>query len=601
MPGPAGTVSDDTARDSGFEDRAQDVPVTPVPPSPSKKSNRKSYAPGNSPQIIGKSRRSNSDDVVLRTSSNVFINLRLNPSSLSALSGKLDSSGIALCQSVILESLFPDDGSIETDLQLSRLLGQFIFLEVAACKDLETLLRDNSLSALLASSYCKRKSAQTFLLENLNPILRDTVLDPNIHGEDAERIELMQQLLQRIVSVVCAKVHSLPIGLAFISENIYAGMKAHAYTDNDSQDAREHIAACAVGSIVFLRFIVPHIAMHYQANPSNLPSSEHAAVQKFFVEAASCLMKMSNGTIFPPTHKLSVVNQTVKDLTSSVQSAFFRISTEIAIERVSTESVLKPVLSSTIQVDALVKFMKLLVSVKDSIVLQVDAADVDTSSNQAIFAAVDEFASLSEHEIATSNCVKAGGTVQVPLTLFSIDSVLSNLMPPAMSISTVASKEHHFSVKQLEVIEEAAMIVQDSISGRSFDSNRIASSRSSFIAPIALRMTRSIIFQRFILVLCLLHCFMAAYETRAFKSYKTREKCLESTPDDAALTNIFASESVIIAFYWAFFCAKVYTRSGKIGGWSLVQVCSLILLLALVSVFLITWPLTSDFCLSSYL
>ena len=95
-----------------------------------------------------------------------------------------------------------------------------------------------------------------------------------------------------------------------------------------------------------------------------------------------------------------------------------------------------------------------------------------------------------------------------------------------------------------------------------------------FIAEIAFRMTRSIIFQRFILVLCLLHCFMAVYETRPFQDHKTRELCLKSAPDESALTNIFISESIILTFYWIFFFAKVLTRSGKIGGWSLVQVCT---------------------------
>ena len=74
-----------------------------------------------------------------------------------------DKSSVDLCKKVILESVFPDDGSIDTDLQLGRLLGMFVLHEVENCKDFETLLRNNSLAALLSSSYCSRKSAQAFL------------------------------------------------------------------------------------------------------------------------------------------------------------------------------------------------------------------------------------------------------------------------------------------------------------------------------------------------------------------------------------------------------------------------------------------------------
>jgi len=101
----------------------------------------------------------------------------------------------------------------------------------------------------------------------------------------------------------------------------------------------------------------------------------------------------------------------------------------------------------------------------------------------------------------------------------------------------------------------------------------VASSNSRFdcLAPIALRLARSIFFQRIILVLCLLHCFMAVYETRPFKEYSTRQKCLNEPVDENNLQKIFISETVILAFYWVFFFAKVLSRSGKIGGWSMLQ------------------------------
>jgi hypothetical protein len=176
----------------------------------------------------------------------------------------------------------------------------------------------------------------------------------------------------------------------------------------------------------------------------------------------------------------------------------------------------------------------------------------------------------------TSNCLTKG-SVEIPLADVSLDSVFSSFSPSSMSRLSLLtfSKEDAFTDDQLSVIQEAGLIVQDTISGRSFHSNRFSSmsnSRWRYIALIAMRMTRSIVFQRFILVLCLLHCFMAVYETRPFKDNKTREQCLKASADTGAMTNIFASESVILLFYWAFFFAKVYTRSGKIGGWSMLQV-----------------------------
>lgn len=580
MSGLVGSGSDGVARDAS-EDTSQQAHA---PPSPSKKGTRKSVQanPANSsPRFIGRSRRAISDDVVFGIASNIFINLRVNANILSALWSVEDKPSVDLCKNVILDCVFPDDGSIETELQLSELLGKFVFLEVANCKQIETLLRDNSLAALLTSSYCKRKFAQTFLRENLDPILTDTLLDSNIHNENSERTRLSQLLLQKIVSVVCAKVHSLPIGLAFIAENIFAGLKAIPIADSgdDAQGVNEHMAACAVGSIVFLRFIVPYIAMYDQENAKNLPSSEHASMRKFFMEAASCLMKMSNGTLFPQSHSLSVLNETVNTLSASVQSAFFRISTDIALERIDSASSGKSALSMSIQVGDLLKFMKVLVSVKDSMVAYSLASDDDTSSHLSIFASIDEFACLSEHTIASCKCVAAKSPVLVPLAdvaSFSLDSLFSSL--PSISITKLTSntsKEDAFTDAQLKVITEAATVVQDVLSGRSFHNSRPVvslNSRFSCITPIAFRMTRSIIFQRVILVLCLLHCFMAIYETRPFKDHKTRALCLQSTPDENALTNIFVSESVIISMYWAFFASKVFTRSGRIGGWSLVQV-----------------------------
>jgi hypothetical protein len=572
MPGARSSLSVNFAHSSGPQESPQDAPA---PASPSKISARKSVAPVSFASVIGRTRRINSDDAVLNIASNVFINLRTNPNCLIALWSLEDKPSIDLCKSVISDNIFPDDGCIETELQLSRLLGKFVFLEVVKCKDLETLFRDNSLTALLTSSYCKRKSAQTFLIENLNPILIDTVLDSKVHGGDSERTKLMQHMLQRIVSVVCAKVHSLPIGLAFIAENIFAGLKAYPSADSVSQNARERMAACSVGSILFLRFIVPHIAMYDQANANNLPSSEHDSLKKFFLDAASCLMKMSNGTSFPSSHKLSNVNETVQDLSVSVQSAFFRMSVDVALDRIDASDG-KRALSTTLQVIDLLKFMKSLVSVKDVMVAEIDALDEDTKPHQAILSAVEDFASLSEQAILSSNCVRAKGSVEIPLVdLTSVASAFDSLSPTSMSL--ISSKGDHFTEEQLRVIDEAGMIVQDTISGRSFHSNRlvnISKSRFRYIAPIAIRMTRSIIFQRFILVLCLLHCFMAVYETRPFRDHKTREQCLQASPDSVAMTNIFISESVILLFYWAFFFAKVFTRSGQIGGWSLLQVCS---------------------------
>ncbi len=554
------------------QERPRDIPA---PDSPSKISARKSVAPVGFSSAVGRTRRINSDDAVLNIASVIFINLRVNPNCLIALWSLEDKPSVDLCKSIISDYIFPDDGSIETELQLSRLLGKFVFLEVVKCKDLETLFRDNSLTALLTSSYCKRKSAQTFLMEHLNPILIDTVLDAKVHGGDSDRIKLMQLLLQRIVSVICAKVHTLPVGLAFIAENIFAGLKAYQAADSASQVARERMAACSVGSIVFLRFIVPHIAMYDQGNSNNLPSAEHESIKKFFLDAASCLMKMSNGTSFPSSHKLSNLNDTVQDLSGSVQSAFFRMSVEVALERIDASDG-KRALSSSIQVIDLLKFMKSLVSVKHVMIAEIDASDDDTKPHQAILSAIEDFASLSEQAILSSNCVRAKGPVDIPLSdLSHMGSAFDKLSPS--STSNICLKEENFTDEQMRIIEEAGMIVQDTISGRSFHSNRLlnmSKSRFRYISPIAIRMTRSIVFQRFILVLCLLHCFMAVYETRPFRDHKTREQCLKASPDSVAMTNIFASESVILLFYWAFFFAKVFTRSGQIGGWSLLQVCS---------------------------
>jgi hypothetical protein len=336
---------------------------------------------------------------------------------------------------------------------------------------------------------------------------------------------------------------------------------------------RERMAACSVGSIVFLRFIVPHIAMYDQLNSNSLPSSEHESVKSFFLDAASSLMKMSNGASFPLSHKLSNLNETVHDLSVNVHSAFFRMSVEVALERIDASDG-KRALSTTIPIVDLLKFMQSLVFVKHIMVSEIDASDEDTKPYQAVLSAIEDFASLSEHAILSSNCVLAKGSIEIPLSdTASVDSLFNNLSPKSASLKS--SEEDHFTEEQLRVIREAGMIVQDSISGRSFHNNQlvnISKSRFRYISPIAIRMTRSVVFQRFILVLCLLHCFMAVYETRPFKDNQSREQCLKITPDASAMTNIFAAESVILLFYWAFFFAKVFTRSGRIGGWSLLQV-----------------------------
>ena len=575
-----------------FEDAAKDA-AKPSPPKPHNSSHSSPNIVGkNSPIVVGRNRRS-SDDVVLNIASKVFINLRVKPDCLSSLWSIDDRISVNLCKKVILESVFPDDGSIDTDLQLGRLLGMFVLHEVENCKDFETLLRNNSLAALLSSSYCSRKSAQAFLQEFLNPILCDVVHDPRIHNEDTARTVLLQESLHRIVSVICSKVHSFPIGLAFVAENIFAGLKAHAAHDEEAHDVHQLSAACAVGSIVFLRFIVPHVTLYAQHHAGTLPSSEQTSVQKFLLELGSSLQKMSNGTSFPTSHKLVLLNETVQDLTVSVQSAFLRISSGVALDRMDYTSSSKRALSSSIQADDMLNFMKLLVSAKDTVAAQIAPSDQDTSPDEAIVAAITEFASLSEQAIADSDCAKAGGSVNVPLadaSAFTLDSVLDDLAPPPLVPTDSYNREKFrresthirmsfsaggFSQSQLTVIEEAAMIVQDSISGRSFYNRPVASSNSRFdcLAPIALRLARSITFQRIILVLCLLHCFMAVYETRPFKEYSTRQKCLNEPVNEDNLQKIFIYETVIIAFYWVFFFAKVLSRSGKIGGWSLLQAC----------------------------
>jgi hypothetical protein len=530
-----------------------------------------------SPKVVGRSRTSNSDDVVFGIASKMFINLRIYPDILCALRFLVDKHTTDLCKSVILESLFPDDGNIDTEIQLSRLLGKFVYLEVVNCKELETLFRDNSLAALLASSYCKRRSAQKFLLEFLDPILKDVVLNHDIHWGDAERTALTQSLLQRIVSVVCAKVHSLPLGVTFMAESVFAGMRTL------SSDHHERLSGHYAGAIIFLRFIVPYIAMYDHSNSNNLSSSEHSVIQAFYLEVASGLMKISSGTPFPPFHKLSVLNETVQELSVSVHAAFFRISSEVVLERVQGMSRGNRAMSAAVKVDVLLSFMQALVSVRNSVDIQIEAADECVSAHRAVCAAVNEYACLPQPTISMSKCVLTGGEVTIPLadvSSLSLDLFLDSLSPMpianiAPSTPAIISKAAKFSDWQTKNIAEAAMIVQDSISGRMFHMNRpVISSKTCFgrIAPIAYHMTRSIIFQRFILILCLLHCFMAVYETRSFKDYKTRELCLVAAPDESILFNIFVSESVIIAFYWAFFFAKVLTRSGKIGGWTLVQV-----------------------------
>ena len=60
---------------------------------------------------------------MLNIASKVFINLRVKPDCLSSLWSIDDRISVNLCKKVILESVFPDDGSIDTDLQLGRLLG----------------------------------------------------------------------------------------------------------------------------------------------------------------------------------------------------------------------------------------------------------------------------------------------------------------------------------------------------------------------------------------------------------------------------------------------------------------------------------------------
>ena len=261
------------------------------------------------------------NDHLLQLISKLAHCLRAHPHHLAPLYNASPRSTAHSCCNFILTTLFPDDGSPTTDRQMSAALAALIHAEASACTDTSLLLREDSLAALLVSSYCLRKQPQDFLSRLLHPIFcgvraADTATSSSsghqrhIHygsaavSEGTWSVGVIEACLRGMITEICARMHELPLGVKCSSAAL---VNAVSTLPQHQHQPLSH--AAAIGSILFLRYIVPFTVQY---------GMQHPSAQRFFIDIGAALQKISNGTEFPAAHKLSSLNAALRELSATL-------------------------------------------------------------------------------------------------------------------------------------------------------------------------------------------------------------------------------------------------------------------------------------------
>lgn len=241
--------------------------------------------------------------------SQLILGLRLQPSSLSVLHDVSPAVNVDLCHRILINIVFPDDSTTITDKCFSECIASLVSAETCSCSDMTTLLREDSLALKLMGAYCRRQHSQSKIGQILDPIFEAIVCDLSV--ADAANSSQMRELhtaLNKIIPEVCSHMHDLPLGVRQSAAALVQSLLTRQHYRNQPLTL-----ASAVGSLVFLRCVVPYTVEY---------GLKHANVQKFFVDVSSALQKISNGAEFPPSHRLFELNTVVKTLSPTLHTSF---------------------------------------------------------------------------------------------------------------------------------------------------------------------------------------------------------------------------------------------------------------------------------------
>jgi hypothetical protein len=95
-----------------------------------------------------------SSEFPLDALSKLLHELGREPSRLCVLHRVNSRADVNTCLNFLQLRVFPDDGQAATDRQISNCIASLIRDEVACCKDLTTLLREDSLASKMVGAYC---------------------------------------------------------------------------------------------------------------------------------------------------------------------------------------------------------------------------------------------------------------------------------------------------------------------------------------------------------------------------------------------------------------------------------------------------------------
>jgi hypothetical protein len=242
--------------------------------------------------------------------SELVLGLRHKPSGLAALLDVSPLANVELCHRVIITIVFPDDDSPNTDQMLSKCIASMVHAEASSCTDMTTLLREDSLASKLLGAYCSRKSSQLCLSRILDHVFEAVANDVSASdtASPAQHLRELRSALNKIVPEVCSRMHLLPLGVQDSAAALVQALLARQH-----HQKQPLTVAAAVGSLVFLRCVVPHTVAY---------GARHAHLQKFFVDISSILQKISNGAEFQPCHRLVEMNAVISVLSPALHASF---------------------------------------------------------------------------------------------------------------------------------------------------------------------------------------------------------------------------------------------------------------------------------------
>jgi hypothetical protein len=190
-----------------------------------------------------------------------------------------------VCARFIQSCVFADDGTASSDQKLSCCIAALITNEVSFCKDLTTLLREDSLASKMVGLYCRRRQSLAALSQILDPIFDGIIRECPAPIADPLSVSLqLPAALTNIIAAICSRSHQLPLG---VQQSTAALLRA--LHENQLHTNQPLSVASAAGSIVFLRCIVrdclttPYAFCNtftrYRTSPSNTaPVTLHPSV-----------------------------------------------------------------------------------------------------------------------------------------------------------------------------------------------------------------------------------------------------------------------------------------------------------------------------------